>query len=378
MPLELLKIHNGRNLIEYSLKPHPNLNIIYGSNGVGKTTILESIYLLLRSRTFRSNKYKTFINYDKNTCTVFSQFSASKDNELIDSSFTIGISRSKDQSQPIIHLNSKKINSLSAITNLVVLGLITPESFTLLDAGPSIRRKFIDWGVFHVEPSFLSDWRSYKKILSNRNQLLANLSKNYKSTRKLTKQQLELINCWNPQLVSLNDKLNIYRSNQLHYISSNFYNFLSEFSTTIQADKISLSYYKGWSKDLSYEDYLSEKLFEDLYAGYTRYGTHRSELRISYNNNLAKDILSRGQKKIIIICLILAQFHYLIDVDISRIHNLLLLDDIDSELDSKNLTILFKILSELKCQIIATTSNSDRYNFLDKSNSKLFHVKQSN
>lgn len=373
MPLELLKIYNGRNLIEYTLKPHPNLNIIYGANGVGKTTILESIYLLLRSRTFRSNKYKTFINYNNNTCTVFSKFSASIDNEFKDSSFTLGISRSRDQSQPILHLNSKKINSLSTITNLVVLGLITPESFTLLDAGPSIRRKFIDWGVFHVEPSFLSDWRSYKKILSNRNQLLGKLSKNYKSTSKLSKQEHELISCWNPQLVSLNNKLNIFRSNQIQNISSNFKYFLTKFSPVL-ADNISLSYYKGWSKDLSYEAYLNEKLIEDLNVGYTRYGTHRSELRINYNTNLAKDILSRGQKKIVIICLILAQFRFLIELDNSRIHNLLLLDDIDSELDSNNLRILFMILSKLKCQILATTSNSDRYDFLDKATSKLFHV----
>lgn len=375
MPLELLKIHNGRNLKEYTLRPHPNVNIISGSNGVGKTTILESIYLLLRARTFRSNKFKNFINYDENTCTVFSKFSSYDDNELKDA-FTLGISRSKELSQPTIHLNSKKINSLSTITNLVVLGLITPESFTLLDSGPSIRRKFIDWGVFHVEPSFLSDWRAFKKILSSRNSLLSNNSKNYKLTRSLSKSQRELLNCWNPQLITLNDKLNLFRSNQINNISGYFNLYLSMFSTVL-AEQISLSYYKGWNKDLTFADYLEQKLDEDLLAGFTRYGTHRSELKITINKNPAKEILSRGQKKIVIICLILAQFRFLIETDITRDHNLLLLDDIDSELDSENLKILFNILATLKCQILATTTNDRRYDFLIKSDYKLFHVEHS-
>lgn len=373
MPLELLKIHNGRNLKEYTLTPHSHFNIIYGSNGVGKTTILESIYLLLRARTFRSNKFKSFINYNENTCTVFSKFSSLNDNEF-EESFTIGISRSKDLSQPIIHLNSKKINSLSSITKLVVLGLITPESFTLLDAGPSIRRKFIDWGVFHVEHSFLSDWRSYKKILNNRNNILSKSSNNFKMTNKLSSQQLELINCWNPQLIELNNKLNEYRSRQVLNITSYFNEYLSLFSSSL-SEQISLNYYQGWSKELNYAEYLETKLNEDVSAGFTRYGTHRCELRISINKNLAKDILSRGQKKIVIICLILAQFRYLIEIDNMRIHNLLLLDDIDSELDSKNLEILFTILATLDCQVIATTTNKSRFSFLKDAEHKMFHVK---
>ena len=373
MPLELLKIHHGRNLKEYTLTPHAHFNIIYGSNGVGKTTILESIYLLLRARTFRSNKFKSFINYNENTCTVFSKFSSLNDNEF-EESFTIGISRSKDLSQPIIHLNSKKINSLSSITKLVVLGLITPESFTLLDAGPSIRRKFIDWGVFHVEHSFLSDWRSYKKILNNRNNVLSKSSNYYKMNNKLSSQQLELINCWNPQLIELNNKLNEYRSRQVLNITLYFNEYLSLFSSSL-SEQISLTYYRGWSKELNYAEYLETKLNEDVSAGFTRYGTHRCELRISINKNLAKDILSRGQKKIVIICLILAQFRYLIENNNMRNHNLLLLDDIDSELDSTNLEILFAILATLDCQVIATTTNNSRFSFLKGAEHKMFHVK---
>lgn len=372
MPLEILKIHNGRNLKEYTLEPHPLFNIIYGANGTGKTTILESIYLLLRSRTFRSSKYKSFINHESNSCSIFSRFSSISSTDFY-GSFTLGISRSKDLTQPILHLNSKKINSLSKITNLVVLGLITPESFNLLDAGPSIRRKFIDWGVFHVEPRFLSDWRSYKKILSSRNSLLAKYSKDIKINKLLSKEQFQLLECWTPQLVELNNKLDKYRLNQIDNISIFFQDFLKCFSESL-SNELELKYYQGWNKDLSYDVFLKEKIHDDLYAGFTRYGTHRGELKITFRKNLARDILSRGQKKIVIICLILAQFKYLINYDSNREHNLLLLDDIDSELDESNLSILFEILHTFNCQILVTTTNKLKYNFINKNYHKLFHL----
>ncbi len=375
MPLELLKIHHGRNLSNFTLKPHPFFNIIYGSNGSGKTTILESIYLLLRSRTFRSSKYKSFISHDEKMCTIFSRFSYPENIPSYDfyDSFQLGICRSRDKPQPVIHLNSKKVNSLSVVTNLVVLGLITPESFNLLDAGPSIRRKFIDWGVFHVEQEFISDWRAYKKILSSRNKLLSEYSKLFKLNRTLSTDQYDLLNCWTPQLSVLNDKLNTYRKNQIDNIYSLFKKHLKTFSHTL-ASEIKLSYYQGWTNNTDYQDYLNSKMNEDLMSGFTRYGTHRSELKISLKKNMARDILSRGQKKVVIICLILAQFEFLLNMQDPRKSNILLLDDIDSELDDNNLSILFNILSNFKSQIFVTTTNESKYNFIDNKNCEMFHV----
>lgn len=381
MPLELLKIYNARNLKEYTLTPHPIYNILYGANGVGKTTILESVYLLLRSKTFRSSKYKSFINHESNNCTVFSKFSYADEGQSAsdissNNSFTLGISRSKDSPQPVLHLNSTKVNSLSTVTSLVILGLVTPESFYLLDSGPSIRRKFIDWGVFHVEPDFLSEWKSYKKILSGRNVLLKNLAQKYKrSISSIPKSDLDNLLCWSPQLSLLNTKLHNLRLNQVQNINSSFKKYLANFSRTLSCD-IQLKYYQGWSSDLSYDEYLENKLQDDLVAGFTRYGTHRGEIRIIHNNNPAKDTLSRGQKKIVVICLILAQFSFLVKEVKSVNHSLLLLDDIDSELDEKNLEILFHILNDIQTQVMITTTNKNRFSFLDNELCNVFHVKQ--
>ena len=375
MPLELLNIYNARNIKELSFKPSMNFNIIYGVNGSGKTTILESIYFLLRARIFRNNKYKSFINCNNDCCTIFSKFSSSNtDNSNSSCSFNLGISRSKDNLQPLIHLNNSKVSSLSQISNLVILGLITPESFNLLDSGPGIRRKFLDWGVFHVEHQFIHYWKSYRKILNNRNNLLKIYKNKYKSLDSVPKNLLNNLNCWTPQLIDLNEKLNSLRSIQLNNIIENFRLFLGKFCDDLN-NNISIEYYQGWTSNISFEEYLNTKLENDISSGYTRYGTHRSDILIKYKRMSANDILSRGQKKIIIICLILAQFYFLKKRNKLNNHSLLLLDDMDSELDQNNLNILLTILKDLDCQILMTTTDKVRYINI-KENCELFHVEQ--
>ena len=369
MSIELLRIHNARCLQEYSLSPHPSFNIIYGPNGAGKTTILESIYLLLRSRTFRSIKYKSFINSDALETIIYSKFIDSIHSE--NNNFTLGISRSKNTNYPVIHLNKQKINSLSDITRLVILGLITPESFNLLDAGPAVRRKFIDWGVFHVEPVFLSNWRSYKKILSNRNMLLKKLQSYNADT--LSQTNLDSIACWNHELINYNNMLDNFRRKQLDNIKPIFFHLLARFSNDL-LENISLKYYQGWSTDLCFEDFLKNKFSEDLAAGITRFGTHRSDLKIGYMKSSAKDILSRGQKKLVVICLILAQFIFLKQTDQTIFNHILLLDDIDSELDKNNLSILLSILEEIKSQVFISTTDHEQFSFLPPDTYKMFHV----
>ena len=373
MPLELLNIYNARNIKELTFKPCETFNIIYGTNGSGKTTILESIYFLLRTRIFRNNKYKSFINLEADTCTIYSKFSSLNSNVSLNN-FSLGISRSKDKLQPLLHLNNLKVSSLSQISNLVILGLITPESFNLLDAGPSTRRKFLDWGVFHVEHDFVNYWKSYRKILNNRNNVLKELKNKFTNPNDIPSHLLNDLHCWSPQFIELNNKLNKLREQQLNNISEYFNYFIKQFSVSL-AENISLCFYQGWTHNINYKDYISDKLNQDINSGFTRYGTHRSDIIIKYKNIIANDVLSRGQKKIIIICLILAQFYYLKNISNINNHNLLLLDDMDSELDHNNLNILLNILNEIDSQVLMTTTNKEKYTHL-KENYQLFHVEQ--
>jgi len=371
MSLKILSIHNARNIKKLSLDFHPTYNILYGSNGVGKTSILESIYLLLRARTFRSNKLKNFINIHSDECVIFSQFI--KPDGIQD--FTLGIRRSKvDKSLPIVHLNKNKISSLASISQLVVLGLITPDSFTLLDSAPTTRRKYLDWGVFHVEHVFLKTWKDYKRVLMNRNCLL----KKYSNKVKNIEYENNEIKVWDKQLVLLNNKIDKYRKIQFDNIIPVIYEILTFFSKEL-ADDITIIYYQGWKKEFHYQDFLMMKFKDDLLSGFTCFGSHRSDIKILFKGKPAKDVLSRGQKKLLIIALILAQFIYLIrnkKTTVTNYHHfILLLDDLDSELDDKNLKLFTDFLMQFtEIQYFITTTNPDRFKFIDSSHSKMFHV----
>jgi DNA replication and repair protein RecF len=371
MSLKILSIHNSRNIKKLSLDFHPTYNILYGSNGAGKTAILESIYLLLRARTFRSNKLRNFINIESDECVIYSQFV--KADGIQD--FTLGIKRSKaDKSSPVVHLNTKKIYSLSSISKLVVLGLIIPDSFNLLDSAPFNRRKYLDWGVFHVEHVFLRTWKDYKRVLMNRNCLLKKYSNQVKNIEFINNE----IKVWDKQLVILNDNIDKYRKSQFNKILPIIYEILTFFSKQLAAD-ITFTYYQGWKKDLHYKDLLMMKFKDDLLSGFTCFGTHRSDIKIVFKGKPAKDVLSRGQKKILIIVLILAQFVYLIrnkrDAITNYHHFILLLDDLDSELDDKNLKLFTDFLLQFtEIQYFITTTNPDRFKFIDGSQSKMFHV----
>jgi len=243
----------------------------------------------------------------------------------------------------------------------------------LLDSSSGTRRKFLDWGVFHVEHNFINDWKSYKKILGNRNEVLKKFKIKFKSLDMVPQNQLNDLNCWSPQLIHYNNKITNYRDSQLTLIKKNFFELLNLFSSDL-CEKINIFFSQGWSSSLSYNEYLINKINHDINSGYTRYGAHRSDIIINYQNMPANDILSRGQKKIVIICLILSQFSYLKNKKIEE-HHLLLLDDMDSELDEKNLKILFSILENLNSQVIATTTDIKKYKFICN-DCKLFHVKQ--
>src|SRR5690242_18446783 len=141
MILTELQIHQLRSISFLKCNLHHRFNLFFGSNGSGKTSILESIYLLSTGHSFRTREISPLIQYDKESLTIFARTSRED---------TVSLQKACHSPTKII-LNKTACRSASEIAHFLPTVVIYQDIFEIMDAGPSQRRKILDWGVFHVK-----------------------------------------------------------------------------------------------------------------------------------------------------------------------------------------------------------------------------------
>ena len=268
----------------------------------------------------------------------------------------IGIQIDSKQSQIRIDLENK---TKADLAYALPLQLIQPKSYRLIDGGPQTRREFIDWGIFNHNKQFLPDWRNFNKALQQRNALLK------------TRQPREL-SAWDKEIVEYGEILNQHRKNYSHRLQPVFLAMAQQF---LPLTDIAFNFIAGWDESLSLSETLTVNLEKDLRYGFTHNGPHRADFLISYKNQLAKDFLSRGQLKLLVLALLLAQVELLKQAH--QITCCVLIDDLCAELDTVNRLKLLKYLSESGCQVFITaTELTDFGDITNLDNYKMFHVEQ--
>jgi DNA replication and repair protein RecF len=328
MILTDLKIHHLRNISQAHLSLNSRFNFIYGCNGSGKTSILEALYLLSCGHSFRSREIAPIIAHDQQALTVFSR--------SIDNS-TISIQKSA-ATPTQIKLNNQFCHSTSQLAYALPCQIFYSDIFQIIDAGPTVRRSVLDWGLFHVKQNYLIIWKEYKKVLKQRNALLK------------TKAPYNKFIPWDKQLSDLAAQLDDLRRNYFAQWELVFYKVLEQLSSCM----CTIQYYKGWDRKnvgRSLMDVLAEHFNSDLYKQYTQYGPHQADILIHTDESKAKHVLSRGQQKIILIALKLAQSE-LINGDC-----LYLFDDLPAELDELHQRNLFDHLQNTNGQYVITSIN---------------------
>ena len=195
MAIAQLEISHFRNLEQVSLSPSPRLNIIVGKNGSGKTSLLEAVNFLGSARSFRTPHSKQLISFAHDQFILFAKIAAA------DVPVSVGIS--KDQNAMTIKVANRVVASASILAELLPVQIINPDVHKLLEEGPRYRRRFIEWGVFHVKPNYLPLWQQCRHILKQRNAAL--------------KQNLSLneINQWDLALVEITETITAMREQYL-------------------------------------------------------------------------------------------------------------------------------------------------------------------
>lgn len=373
MKITKLQVHHFRNLLALEIYPK-SCNIILGQNGSGKTSILESIYLLSRGKSFRHHQPKNYITHGFAKTVVFAKL----DNTITNIHETVAIEKQQDASTQL-RFQGQTIQTQSQITQRLPTLLFEPNNLNSLEIGSQSRREMLDWLVFHVEQNFYPHWVSYQRLLKQRNILL-------KQINHLSAFYQQEIVAWDNQLAQHAEVIHSLRESILQKWQVSFAKQIQIFLPHY-ADKLRLRYSAGFDVALGLAQVLAERLPADMEMGYTRMGSHRMDMNVMldlsqvdeqgnpYKRTLpAVDMLSRGEKKLLMLALRLSQLPLLNEVE--KIP-LVLLDDITAELDNQALSVLLKGLKQVNSQLFISSLSDEILPMVQEiwqDDVKMFHV----
>lgn len=355
MKLDLVQVVGFRNIDELSIVPSDKLNVLCGANGSGKSSVLEAVHYLGFARSFRTSKHKHVIQYDKSEFTVFGSVSDKKINHRL------GLSRKADNSC-IVSVDGIKTKSAVDLVSLLPVQIFTPQSSELIIGSPRIRRKYLDWLLFHVEPSFAKEYAIYRRCLLQVNAIY----KQCAAKRSEANQDY-----WLNQLSEAGERISALRlglmsGEFLTYIQYNLAEFLPEF-------KFDFAYYSGWERDINLFESFNKNRERDIRMGFMSVGPHKADIRIKVNGILAHEVLSRGQLRMLVAAMQIAQAQYLYSKNEKSV--VFLLDDIGAELDLEKQQLFINSLMSTGSQIFVTAIDKSQMAYLKQyADKKLFHV----
>lgn len=337
---------NFRNFDNLNIKFLDKINIITGSNAVGKTNILEGVYFSAKGKSFKAVSQENLIKFDKDESFIRTDINSDGLEEKIE----VKLSRN---GQKVIRINENKIDTMKQLRTFFDIVTFTPEDIKIIKETKSYRRNFVDEVISGILPGFNIALIKYNNILNQRNLLLKNQNreKYFKeqiiaSTRQMAEEGAKILK-----------------------VRSKYIRIIEEFAKTIhirltdESEELSILYNGQWED--CYNDMennykmLMEKMLnsleKDLYRGFSSVGPHRDDIEILINNMDSRVFLSQGQQRTLLLTLKLAQlkmFH-----DIKEIGPVILLDDVFSELDENRTNYLLNEIKDYQSIITATSES---------------------
>ncbi|MGX2038635.1 DNA replication/repair protein RecF [Methylocaldum sp. MU1018] len=348
MSLAKIEAHDIRNIEFAALKPSPRLNFVIGPNASGKTSLLEAVYLLGRARSFRTAQVNQAIRFGQSGLMVTGKV------ESDGVAIPIGVRIARHERE--IHLAGRKIHSSAELIRAFPVLVIQPSSGALLEGAPKHRRQFLDWGAFHIEESYLDCWRRYAKALSQRNTLLR-------------EKRLRDIELWNREVARYGTIINGARERYAERLKPFFLQSAAQFFAGFKLD---LHVQSGWNKSKTLEAALQDDVVSDIRLGHTQSGPHKADFSIMLDGRPAKAYLSRGQMKLLVYALLLAQS--LLMEESAGTSACVLIDDVASELDEDNKNRLLGFLRERRAQFFITATAEQIIEEAVNDDAAVFHV----
>ena len=347
MPLGSFHAERFRCLAAVELELDAGANLFVGPNASGKTSLLEAAFFLSRGRSFRSRRRDALIAHGEDSFLLTGK--------ALGPAGPIGLGVQATRSGSEWHVGGAVAAGIADLAEQFPAQVIDPEIHKLLEEGPGRRRRYLDWGVFHVEHSFLPTWRRYHQALRQRN---AALKQNAAD---------EDLAAWELELATSGETLAAQRNAYLARLAPP----LEVIGSALLDQAITLVHQPGWDSDQRLLNALSADRHRDRRYRATQLGPHRADVIVLVGGQPAKDHVSRGQQKLVAAGLMLAQLEVQEQERPGR--SALLLDDPAAELDSENLTRLMALVRQVPAQLWVTSLTPAIAELVG--DGRLFHVK---
>ena len=359
MFLKKVWLEQYRNITSASIEPARHLTILYGSNGQGKTNVLESVYLLGNARPFRTVKLNELIQYTSTSATLRGMVQSSG----VESNIFIKL----DTTTRRVRIDDKVVYRASELLGKLAVVIFTPDDTAMIKLGPETRRRFLDRSLYTSHPDFLQDYQTYYRTLKQRNALLKN-------------NQLEGIDSWTEQLAKAGVRLMQHRQHYTFHLNGLLQKHYQQLAG--EREKVSIRYRPDVTitnenietKQENLLKLLNEQQDHDIRYKTTGRGPHRDDLAFQIEGRPLKSFGSQGQQRSFVLALKMAELDYL-EESFGEMP-ILLLDDIASELDRERMTNLMTYIRQREIQVMITTTDVTPFYPVMQHDSKLFRVEE--
>lgn len=337
MIISNLRLYNFRNYEQLNIDFSNNLNIIYGNNGTGKSNLIEAIYLLSLSKSFRTMDDNNLIRKNSDVCLV---------KGVVDNK-TYFIELNKNSKK--LFIDNKKITKVGDFISKINIVLFNPYDTKIFIDSPSNRRKLLNIEISQINSNYIKLISDYNKILKNRNAYLKELYLNSNGS-------LEYLNILTQKLITLGMEICKIRESFIDNINKNL---TSIYKNIFDYGNLEIKYRSDY-KNKSYEDLenvYKKNIKTELNYRKTMIGVHHDDFDFILDGYNIKEYGSVGQQKNAIISFKLAEL-ILIKL-INGSYPILILDDLFSELDSIKINNIIKMLNKEVQTFITTTDIND-------------------
>ena len=356
MHIQRLVLAHFRNHYRCSWEPTPGMNVLLGANAVGKTSLLEAIHVLAYGKSFRCRLSDGLIQRGSDAFDIFIEWSEPlEESGAKQRRAGLHYGRSAWEGK----LDGQSVRQLGQLCAALRVITFEPGSHALINGVSQMRRRYLDWGLFHVEPDFWPTWRRYARALKHRNSLLKQ------------KVAIRLLDAWDQELAQAGEALTAMRIRYLTRLHAMLMHVSQVIAPCVELNAITLS--PGWRRDnQTLLDALCRARDRDFQLGHTTLGPHRADWYPEFASGVSPQAISRGQAKLMALSCLLAQAH-----DMAQQFGqwpILLLDDFASELDRAHQSRVLQWLLSVPVQVLVTGADSPSWEETLKNRCAWFHV----